>query len=132
MTGRAKERPRNGLAEAIDRLGEIRARLHALKLNEKALTETVRDRLTRRKRPEADGARYHAEVIEAARLSVDLKALKGLAGRRILECVRPDVTAARKVLGAEAVEAIATTTTTQQVRVTERAVAARPIRHPGV
>jgi len=95
------------LAENIDRLGKLRDRIHRLNADEKALAETVRTALAKRKGKSAEGAAYSADLVAANKTTVDVADLKRIAGRKFLQVIRADLKAARKILGEAAVKAIA-------------------------
>jgi len=120
----------NELARSIDRLGELRGRLHAMRFEERALVDQVREVMQERGLKEAEGSKYRAELVEQTRLEVDVKKLRRLAGDRFADCVRADIRAAKDIFGREAIEKIAKADTINQVRVTEQDTRPRMPRRP--
>ena len=120
----------NGLARSIDRLGELRGRLHAMRFEERALVDQVREAMQKAGMRRAEGGKYRAELVEQTRLEVDVKKLRRLAGDRFVDCVRADLRAAKDIFGREAVEKIAKAETVTQVRVTEKDTRPRMPRRP--
>jgi len=94
------------LTERIDRLGELRARIHVLTSEADAVGEDVRIALEKRASKAASGKLFRAELVPGSTTEIaDIKGLAKAAGRRLLEIVTIRLAEARRVLGNEAVDA---------------------------
>jgi len=99
------------LAAAVDALGALRDRIHGLKKKEEAQTKALKAHLAKQKKCDrtAKGNRYVAEFIPGKGKGleiVDMPRFKKAAGRKFLGCVKVDLGSARKVLGADKVDAL--------------------------
>jgi len=105
----------------VDALGALRDRIHALTTKEKALTATVLASLKAIKKgpKEISADRYSAELQTGTSQSIeDMAALRRVAGRKFLKCIKASIAACRSVLGADTVDRIATSRpTTPKVRI---------------
>lgn len=100
------------VASQVDDLGRLRDRLHGLKFQETALTESLKAWLRKQKAGHrtAQGCDYEAELSQGKGLVIDdLARFRRAAGRKFLHCVRVDLTLARSELGAEKVAALGRT-----------------------
>ena len=121
------------LAKTVDTLGRARDKLHVLKFEERALTETVREALEAQGGKDAQlaGAKYTAELLVSHGVQiVDVAALKRAAGRKFLQVVKADLAAVRRLLGDAAAKRLGKPVQTVKVRVTSREPATAPRKAP--
>ena len=116
------------LAKQADDLGAARDKMHALKLVEKPLADSLRDALkamrkpaSKRKKDEPEpaiaGAKYFATLVVGDPLSIiDVAAVRRVAGRKFLRCVKCDLAGIRAALGQAAADRLGTRSPTYKVR----------------
>jgi len=116
------------LAHAADDLGATRDKMHALKLVEKGLADSLRDALkamrkppSKRKKGEPEptitGKKYFATLVVGDPLSItDVAAVRRAAGGKFIRCVKPDLAGIRAALGEAAADRLGTRTPTFKVR----------------
>jgi len=108
------------LGQLIDDLFELRGLVHRAQANERAMTAEVLQALTAAglARYEGDGA--VAIVGQRLNLAPDPQLFLEALGPRAWEALSVNVTAARRLMGADDLAAISETTTTAVLRVEER------------
>jgi len=108
------------LGQLIDDLFELRGLVHRAQANERAMTAEVLQALTAAglERYEGDGA--VAIVGQRTTLTPDAGLFVEALGSRAFEALSVNVTAARRLMGADDLAAISETTTTAVLRVEER------------
>jgi hypothetical protein len=102
-------------------LGELREKMGSLKASERLVGERLEAAMLSMGVDRAQSAEFAAQLAESTRLVVEAGALRAELGdeARFIECVRVDITAARRVIG-ERLEAIGQTTRTVSLRVSRR------------
>jgi len=108
------------LGQLIDDLFELRGLVHRAQANERAMTAEVLQALTAAGLERYEGEGAVAIVGQRVTLAPDPQLFLEALGPRAWEPLTVNVTAARRLLGADDLAAISETTTTAVLRVEER------------
>lgn len=83
----------------VDALGDLRARISALRTDERTLTDTVASALAGRKSGSISGSRYHGCLAATSKTTITVKRLFNAVEPDVfLDCVSADLAACRRAL----------------------------------
>lgn len=109
------------LIRDVQTLGRLREQMGRLKTSERELSATVRGLMEAGKLTAAESADYAARLAETRRLKIDARTFKRQVGAKaFLDCVRVDVTTARRHLTTERLERIGDIETSVKLQVSRR------------
>ncbi|MFP4105886.1 MAG: hypothetical protein ACLFVU_07305 [Phycisphaerae bacterium] len=110
------------LSQAVERLGELRARRQAIEVEESRLAQSVRTQMSEHGLERVASKRFEARLIRQQRLTVAPAALRKLVSAAdFLKCVNVTVTSARRHVAEKKLQQISETTEAVQLRIAERA-----------
>ena len=109
------------LVALVEQLGELRERVAAIKASERELTELVTDAMVAARIAVVESKTYIVNRGEKRRYALDLSHVRSrLRGTKLWDCLRVDVTSARRHLGIDLVKRLADVQKTPELRVSRR------------